>query len=141
MDIVKPSLPLTGSALAELHDSYMSAPFNELLGIEFGELHDDGVTLRLPLDDRHQNGDGVVHGGVMLTLADSAISYGIARAVGRRCTTVEIKINYLRPATTGVLTARSHVVRAGRRLVVARGEVHSEGKQVAEVLTTFALLD
>jgi len=77
----------------------------------------------------------------MLTMADAAVSYGIARSVGGRCTTVEIKINYLRPVTAGVLTARSHLVRAGRRLVVARGEVHCEGKQVAEVLTTFALLD
>lgn len=133
---------LTGEALDELHRSFMSAPFNRLLGIEFGEYHDDGgVTLQLSLDDRHQNGAGVVHGGVMLTLADAAVSYGIARSIGRRCTTVEIKINYLRPVTGGVLTARSHLVRAGRRLVVARGEVYCESKQVAEVLTTFALLD
>lgn len=133
---------LTGEALDELHRSFMSAPFNRLLGIEFGEYHDDGgVTLQLPLDDRHQNGAGVVHGGVMLTLADAAVSYGIARSIGSRCTTVEIKINYLRPVTGGVLTARSHLVRAGRRLVVARGEVYCESKQVAEVLTTFALLD
>jgi len=142
MDTVRSSAVLSEEALDEFHRSYMNAPFNRLLGIEFGEYHDDGgVTLQLPLDERHQNGAGVVHGGVMLTLADAAVSYGIARSVGGRCTTVEIKINYLRPVTAGVLTARSHLVRAGRRLVVARGEVHCEGKQVAEVLTTFALLD
>ena len=139
---VKPPPVLSGEELAELRRTYMEAPFNRLLGIEFGEYHDDGgVSLRLPLDDRHQNGAGVVHGGVMLTLADAAVSFGIARAVGGRCTTVEIKINYLRPVTEGVLTARSHLVRAGRRLVVARGQVHCAGKQVAEVLTTFAVLD
>ncbi len=142
MDIVKSSTALSGEALDQLHRSYMKAPFNRLLGIEFGEYHDDGgVTLQLALDERHQNGAGVVHGGVMLTLADAAVSYGIARSIGSRCTTVEIKINYLRPVTGGVLTARSHLVRAGRRLVVARGEVHCESKQVAEVLSTFALLD
>ena len=139
---VKPSRMLSGEELAELRRTYMDAPFNRLLGIEFGEYHDDGdVSLRLPLDDRHQNGAGVVHGGVILTLADAAVSFGIARAVGGRCTTVEIKINYLRPVTEGVLTARSHLIRAGRRLVVARGQVHCAGKQVAEVLTTFAVLD
>ena len=95
MDTVKSSTVLSGEALDELHRTYMGAPFNQLLGIEFGEYHDDGgVTLQLPLDDRHQNGTGVIHGGVMLTLADAAVSYGIARAVGGRCTTVEIKINY-----------------------------------------------
>lgn len=134
--------PLSGQALAELHRTYMTAPFNRLLGVEFGGYHEDGgVTLRLPLEEAHLNGEGVVHGGATFTLADSAISLGIARAVGRRCTTVETKINYLRPAVKGSLTARSHVVRAGRRLVVARGEVHCNGKQVAEVLTTFAVLD
>ena len=139
---VKPSRMLSGEELAELRRTYMGAPFNRLLGIEFGEYHDDGdVSLRLPLGDRHQNGAGVVHGGVILTLADAAVSFGIARAVGGRCTTVEIKINYLRPVTEGVLTARSHLIRAGRRLVVARGQVHCAGKQVAEVLTTFAVLD
>ena len=139
---VKPSRILSGEELAELLRTYMDAPFNRLLGIEFGEYHDDGnVSLRLPLDDRHQNGAGVVHGGVILTLADAAVSFGIARAVGGRCTTVEIKINYLRPVTEGVLTARSHLIRAGRRLVVARGQVHCAGKQVAEILTTFAVLD
>lgn len=142
MGTEKSSTALSGEALDQLHRSYMNAPFNRLLGIEFGEYHDDGgVTLQLALDDCHHNGAGVIHGGVMLTLADAAVSYGIARSIGSRCTTVEIKINYLRPVTGGVLTARSHLVRAGRRLVVARGEVHCEGKQVAEVLSTFALLD
>ena len=142
MDSVNTASALSEAELAELHRTYMNAPFNRLLGIEFGEYHaDGGVTLRLPLDDRHQNGAGVVHGGVTLTLADAAISFGIARAIGGRCTTVEIKINYLRPVTEGVLAARSHVVRAGRRLVVARGEVHCGEKQVAEVLASFALLN
>lgn len=133
---------LSGEELAELHRTYMTAPFNRLLGIEFGEYHDDGgVTLRLPLAGRHMNGAGVVHGGAILTLADAAVSFGIARATGARCTTVEAKINYLKPATAGILTARSHVLRAGRKLVVARGEVYCDGRRVAEVLTTFAVLD
>lgn len=139
---VNSSPPQSEQALADLRRAYMKAPFNRLVGIEFGEYHEDGgVSLRLPLTDDHMNGAGVVHGGAILTLADSAISLGIARAVGGRCTTVEIKINYLRPASGGVLTARSHVIRPGRRLVVARGEVHCRGKRVAEVLTTFAVLD
>ena len=123
-----------------MHRSYMTAPFNRLLGIEFGEYHDDGVTLRLPLSSRHYNGAGVVHGGVMLTLADAALGFAIARAVGSRCTTAELKINYLRPVTEGILEARSRILRAGRKLVVARAEVICERKHVAEVLTTFAVL-
>lgn len=137
----RPTL-LSGDALAELHDTYMTAPSVQMLGIEFGQYHDDGgVTLTLPLREHHMNGAGVVHGGVVFTLADSAVSYGIARAAGCRCTTVEAKINYLRPVVAGTLTARGHVVRVGRSLVVARGEVRCEDIQVAEMLTTFFVLE
>lgn len=136
-----PDVPgLTEAHLAELHRSYMESPFNRVLGIEFGEYHGDGVSLRLPVSARHLNGAGVVHGGVILTVADAAISFGIARSVGCRCTTAEIKINFLRPVTQGVLVARSRVLRAGRKLAVARGTVTVGERQVAEVLTTFAVL-
>ena len=130
-----------GKALAEIHRSFMSAPFNRHLGIEFGSYHEDGVSLRLPLGSHHQNGAGVVHGGAIVTLADTALSFGIARVVGMRCTTAELKINFLRPAFGGELVARSHILRAGRKLVVARAEVSCGESHVAEVLTTFALLD
>lgn len=133
---------LEGEALDRLKASFMAAPFNRLAGIEFGEYHEDGgVTLALPLARNHMNGAGVVHGGVTLTLADAAISFAIARTTGSRCTTVEVKINYLRPVTGGLLEARSFVVRAGRRLVVGRAEVRCQGKRVAEALSTFAVLD
>ena len=138
---VKSSQAPSDEALAEIHRSFISAPFNRFLGIEFGGYHGDGVALRLPVSCNHHNGAAVVHGGVILSLADAALGFGIARTVGKRCTTAELKINYLRPVTEGVLEARSHIIRAGRKLVVARAEVRCGNKQVAEVLTTFAVLD
>lgn len=141
MGAVSAASPLSPSALEQLQHSFMTAPFNRLLGIEFGQYHEDGVTLQLSLLPHHLNGAGVVHGGVMLTLADAALGFGIARATGRRCTTAEIKINYLRPVTEGVLSARSRILRAGRKLVVARAEVFCGDKHVAEVLTTFAVVN
>ena len=114
--------------------------FHKAVGIEFVELHEDGATMRLEVDERHLNGAGVVHGGVTFTLADSALGYGIYKAVGKPCTTAEMKINYLKPVSSGVLTARSHILRAGRRLVVARAEVCCGDEAVAEVLSTFAIL-
>lgn len=127
-------------ALRKIHESFMTSPFNRLVGVEFGAYHDDGVTLTLPVAAEHLNGAGVVHGGVMLTLADAALGFAIARAVGGRCTTAEIKINYLRPVSEGTLSARSRIIRKGRRLVVARAEIHCGKSQVAEVLSTFAVL-
>lgn len=96
--------------------------------------------MRLKVRDEHLNGAGVVHGGVTFTLADSALGYGIYRTLGKPCTTAEMKINYIRPAMGGVLVARSRIVKKGRRLVVARAEVTCDGLQVAQVLSTFAVL-
>ena len=114
--------------------------FHKAVGIEFVELHEDGATMRLEIGEEHLNGAGVVHGGVTFTLADSALGYGIYKAVGKPCTTAEMKINYLKPVSSGVLTARSYILRAGRRLVVARAEVRSGDEPIAEVLSTFAIL-
>lgn len=114
--------------------------FHKAVGIEFVELHEDGATMRLEVADGHLNGAGVVHGGVTFTLADSALGYGIYKFVGKPCTTAEMKINYLKPVSSGVLTARSYILRAGRRLVVARAEVCCGDEAVAEVLSTFAVL-
>ncbi len=141
MRSVSSPTPLSDEQLERLHESYMTSPFNKLLGIDFGDYHDDGVSLRLQLGEHHMNGAGVVHGGVLLTLADAALGYSIARAVGGRCTTAEVKINYLRPVITGEVIARARVLRKGRKLVVARAQVHCDGRHVAEVLTTFAVLD
>lgn len=114
--------------------------FHKAVGIEFVELHEDGATMRLEVGEGHLNGAGVVHGGVTFTLADSALGYGIYKVVGKPCTTAEMKINYLKPVSSGVLTARSYILRAGRRLVVARAEVCRGEEAVAEVLSTFAIL-
>ncbi len=118
-----------------------SNQFHIAVGIEPVEFHEDGATLRLAVSEKHLNVDGVVHGGAIFTLADSALGYGISKVLGKRCTTAEMKVNYLRPVTDGVMTARSRIIRDGRRLVVARAEVYCAGSQVAEALATFAVLE
>lgn len=117
-----------------------SNQFQHAIGIELVEFHEDGATMRLAVSQDHINADGVVHGGAIFTLADSALGFGIHRFLGKPCTTAEMKINYFRPVTAGSMTARSRIIRAGKRLVVARAEVHCGGRQVAEALSTFAVL-
>ena len=96
--------------------------------------------MSLEVREEHLNGAGVVHGGVTFTLADSALGHGIYKLIGKPCTTAEMKINYLKPVSSGVLTARSYIIRAGRRLVVARAEVRCGEERIAQVLSTFAIL-
>src|SRR5690242_17482977 len=94
--------------------------FNQYLGIRILRRHSDGVTVACRLRKELLNFSGVLHGGVTATLADVAVGQALTRIHGRPSTTVELKINYLRPVTGRKVTARSHLVRIGKTLSIAR---------------------
>ena len=117
--------------------------FQKMLGICFKEAHDDGVTLTLPIKPEFINGAGVLHGGVCATLADACAGGGIHNVIGRtsRMTTVELKINYLRPVVEGTLTARAKVVKAGNTICVANVDIFDDqDKQIGVARVTYMLL-
>src|SRR5439155_2147354 len=70
------------------------------------------------IGDVHRNPYGVVHGGVLFTLVDYAMGGALTSALegGQRCTTLEIKINYVAPATEGEVRAEAWVVSKGARV-------------------------
>ena len=119
----------------------MVMPFNDLLGIRFVEEHEDGVTIELPIREELMNGHGVVHGGVTATLVDAALGIAITRKwQGRLVSTVEMKLNYLRPAVAGKLTARSRFVKTGKTLVVGTVDVVDDaGRGIAFGLLTYMM--
>ncbi|RDV00839.1 PaaI family thioesterase [Trinickia dinghuensis] len=104
-------------------------PFSTLLGTELVEIGEREVTLRLPIRDELRQQQGFVHGGVTSYLADNALTFAGALALGPRVVTAEYKINYLRPAVRGTLLAHAELIYAGRghaicqcRIVVVDGE-------------------
>ncbi len=103
--------------------------------------HKDGVTIECRLREELHNMAGVMHGGVTATLVDVAAGMAIMHR-GHVATTVELKINYLRPVTGGKVTARSHLLRIGKTLVTAQVDVFDDRKNHAAVaLVTYMLLD
>ncbi|MDA0206714.1 MAG: PaaI family thioesterase [Acidobacteria bacterium] len=117
--------------------------FHELLALRLVEDHEDGVTVELPLREEFSNSDGYLHGGVTAALIDGSLGVAIQRRYGpeRRGTTTEMKVNFLRPAHQGVLTARARIIKAGRTLVV--GEVNvfdQERRHIAVGLLTYMLI-
>lgn len=106
--------------------------FNRELGMEVGP---DGTVL---LDTRpeHEVMPGTVHFAVLATLAEVAA----AQKLGVSVVPAQVSLNLLRRARPGRLEARGSVVRTGRRLAVAEGEVRQEGKLVAKATVTFAVL-
>lgn len=89
-------------------------PFSMLLGTELVQIGEREVTLKLPIRDELRQQQGFVHGGVVSYLADNALTFAGALALGPRVVTGEYKINYLRPAVRGTLLARAELIYAGR---------------------------
>jgi len=108
--------------LRDLVESWI--PFNRYLGIRAGDIRPGFTRLELPFRDEFI-GDPVrraLHGGVIATLADTA--GGIAlwaqlRETRARVSTIDLRIDYLRPAKGELIAAEAHVVRQGNRVGVA----------------------
>jgi uncharacterized protein (TIGR00369 family) len=115
--------------------------FNALLGLRVVRKYKDGILVSLPLKPEFMNLSGVLHGGVTATLADAAVGMAIVKVMKRKCTTVELKINYFLPITGKRVTARSKFLRQGKTLVVASVDIHDDqGRLAGAALMTYMLL-
>jgi uncharacterized protein (TIGR00369 family) len=119
------------------------SPFNQLVGIRLVRIHRDGVTIDCKLRPELLNVAGVLHGGVTATLADAAVGIAITQRVGRNgaATTVEMKLNYLRPVRGRRVTARARLLRMGSTLCVGRVDMFDDSNElVSTALVTYMLL-
>ena len=83
-------------------------------------------------DERHANPMGTLHGGVLCDIADAAMGYAYytTLAADESCTTLELKINFLRPVWKATLRAIARVVRAGRFVGYVECDVVDEQEQL-----------
>jgi uncharacterized protein (TIGR00369 family) len=89
--------------------------------------------------DRHANPMGTLHGGVLCDVADAAMgtAYGTRLADGESFTTLELKINFLRPVWDARLLATAQVVSAGATVGVVECDItDEEGRLVARASCT-----
>jgi uncharacterized protein (TIGR00369 family) len=91
-------------------------PVAELIGIEVVEAGGGECTMRLEAEERHSNPMGTIHGGILCDLADAAMGMSFFSTLeeGETFTTLELKMNYLRPFWTGTLLAHGKVVSRGK---------------------------
>jgi uncharacterized protein (TIGR00369 family) len=115
-------------------------PIAEVLGFDVVAIEPDRVVFELDTDPaRHGNPMGTVHGGVVCTLADSAMGMAYAATLGadETFTTLELKINFLRPVWRTRLTATGRVVQAGRSVGLTECDVvDDKGRLVARASST-----
>jgi len=103
-------------------------PVAELIGLEVVSFGEGETTMRLEAQERHSNPMGTIHGGILCDLADAAMgmSFYSTLAEGETFTTLELKMNYLRPFWTGTLLAHGKVISRGKSIGLTECRVVDE---------------
>ncbi|MGH7642022.1 MAG: PaaI family thioesterase [Candidatus Dormibacteria bacterium] len=125
--------------LAELQLVSDQSPIHLQLGLVVKECAGD-LALRASLDRRSANAaDGAVaHGGILAVILDAAATLALTAATGDDWTTVDLRVDYLRPVSIGAVEARGSVLHAGRTLGRAQGRVLDDQQRVcATAIGTF----
>ena len=117
-------------------------PFWSLLGMELTEIKKGWAKIRLPFSKKLANGIGVAHGGAIFSPADSAVGMALLGMLRKdeNISTLEMKINYLRPFTAGELIAEAKIVHRGITTAIGDVEVKDgKGNLIAKGLATYAI--
>lgn len=130
------------STLDDLRDRVAASGFHSAYGITVEDAVRGHVTLAMSAAEEHLNLQGLVHGGVLATLLDTAMGLAVRSALdpGRRHVTIEMSVHYLRPAHPGRLVAHGRTLRVGRTIAFAEAEVlDEEGRALASATGTFSV--
>ena len=122
-----------------LREGWQPVPLANLLGFRLTEIEKGRAVVDLEAGDQHANILGTLHGGVMATVADSAMGLAAASTLeaGERTTTVDLAIHFFRPLKSGRLRAVAGVVKDGRTLVYVECDLTDDaGRLVARASST-----
>lgn len=118
-------------------------PVARTVGFTMDSIEPGRAVFRMETDERHANPMGTLHGGILCDLADAAMgtAWGSTLGEGETYTTVELKINFMRPVWRATLTAEGRVIGGGRTVGLTECRVTDEnGKLVAHATSTLLTL-
>ncbi|TMG38765.1 MAG: PaaI family thioesterase [Chloroflexi bacterium] len=110
-----------------------------LVGFRPTSIEPGKAIFELEAGPQHANPMGTLHGGIICDVADAAMGTAYASTLGdgESFTTLELKINFLRPFWSGRLVVTAHTVRAGRTIGLVECDVTDvDGKLVARAMST-----
>lgn len=127
------------NGLARARAAFASVPYARFLGLELCEIKSGEVSVCLDVRDELTQNQGVVHGGAVASLIDTASAFAILTKLGpdEKVTTTDLTIHYLRPVTAGRMVATGRIIRMGRRLFVVNVDVTNGGRLVATAVTGY----
>ncbi len=107
-------------------------PVATLIGFTLASIEPGRAVVEFEATERHANPMGTLHGGVLCDVADAAMGMAWASTLdaGETFTTLELKINFLKPFWTGKLTATGRVVQGGRTIGLVECDVVDDKKRL-----------
>ncbi len=104
------------------------APFEEYLDMHIEEAADGRAVLTMPFQVKHAQGKGLMHGGAVTALADTAVAMAIKSILpeGTHFVTVELSLTFHAPVTSGTVTAVATLTENDDRTIKGRAEVFDE---------------
>lgn len=124
---------LSESQQARVIGAMNTVPFAKLLGLRVDTVELTRAVMTMEVREELKQNNGIVHGGAIATLIDSAMAFAIIPHLedNETSTTVDLTIHYLRPLSSGVATATARIVRAGRRVIIVASDVFDDQGQPA----------
>jgi uncharacterized protein (TIGR00369 family) len=128
--------------LSSLRDRLAASRFHSWAGMEVVDAAPGAVTVAMQVEEHHVNLQGLVHGGMLAILADTACGLSIRSAMepGRLHVTADLDIHFLAPAGPGRLLGRAQAIKVGRSLAFAEASIEDdEGRLLARAQSRFSV--
>jgi uncharacterized protein (TIGR00369 family) len=127
----------------DLAERVRRSAFHAWAGLELVRASRGEVEIALDATDHHLNLQGLLHGGMIATLADTATGLAVRTMVpaGRRHITIQLDVHYLAPGKPGRITAVGTTVRVGSQIAYAEADITDErGRLLARATSTVAVM-
>lgn len=129
------SQELAAEEMARLRETFARVPYVGLLGFEFVRAERGGATFALDVREELTRMGGILHGGAVVSLLDTAAAFAVHTVIepDARTVTVDLTVHFLRPASDGRIEAHARVLRRGRRVCILSVEARDAN---AEIIAT-----
>jgi uncharacterized protein (TIGR00369 family) len=133
-----PTTPIPGFAPMELVD-----PFEIHIGPIFEKGPRGSRCFAMPIDERHVNRGGVLHGGMLATFADLALGASVWDVTdGAPCVTLAMQMQFLKSARAGdIVQVRPQLLRRTQAFLFVRGDFTIENEAIFTAMSTWKLID
>lgn len=131
------SQELSAEELARLRETFARVPYVGLLGFEFVRAERGAATFSLNVREELTRMGGILHGGAVVSLLDTAAAFAVHTVIDAdaRTVTVDLTVHFLRPASEGRIEATARVLRRGRRVCILSVEARDAKAEIVATST------